>query len=161
MPEPKHRKGKIPRAEIRKRIKLASTMLMQGYPNSQIKATFYEQFSVSYRSVERYLSKARAQLRAQSGKPPEDHIAESLAFYTSITRDTQAPYSARLRARENIDRLLGLRKPFKIAATDAAGNDLPADELQTRRERVAQALEVLKQRASIRNLAIGEELGEN
>lgn len=161
IPPPRNRKGKISAAEMNKRVELAAELLAKGYRKGKIKQVFREQFSVSFRSVERYLARARKRLRQASGMPPEDHISDSLAFYQSITRDANATESAKLRARENIDKLLGLRKPFKIATTDAAGNDLPEDELAARRERVANALEVIKQRGNIRRQAIADETSEN
>ena len=88
------------------------------------------------RTVERYLSRARARMVEESGKTKEELRQDSLNYYLAITRDQSADHRSRLIARERIDRLYGLDMPIKVAPTDPSGEEsydhLSNDQLEAR-----------------------------
>lgn len=140
---------------MRQRITLAVELLaVAGLKKFQIKKAFKDKFGTGPRTVERYLTKARAILRAEAGKADEDHIAESYAFYKSILHHKNSTIREKTKAQECIDKLLGLRKPFKVAQTDAAGKDIPDDELDARKRRIIAAMERIKARDAMRSSSI-------
>lgn len=128
---------------------MAIEMLTRGLKKHQIKAAFLKEYGTGARTVERYLQRARAVLRAESGKDTADHVSESYGFYRSVLNNANATVREKILAQECIDKLLGLRKPFKVAATDAAGNDIPENELDARKQRLVAAIERIKQREAI------------
>lgn len=144
-------KGKKPtREELRERISLCVEMLsVKGWKKWQIKKAFREKYGSSARSVERYLAKARAILRSEYGKEDVDHSSESYAFYRGVIQSQTSTVREKLKAQENIDKLLGLRKPLKVANTDAAGNTIDPNDLEERKKRVAAAIEHIQERQSI------------
>lgn len=73
------------------------------------------------RTVERYLSRARERMVAESGKSKDELRQDSLNYYLAVTRDQTADHRSRLQARERIDRLYGLDMPIKVAPTDPTG----------------------------------------
>lgn len=154
------RRGRKPtRDEMRVRITAAVEMLaVKGWKKFQIKAAFKKQWGCGPRTVERYLTKARAILRAEAGKSDEDHLSESYAFYKSVLANDKATLREKTKAQENLDKLLGLRKPFKVAQTDAAGNDIPDDELAERKRRVIAALERIKSREAMKSSTILDQM---
>lgn len=88
------------------------------------------------RTVERYLSRARERMVAESGKTKDELRQDSLSFYLAIARDPVADHRSRLIARERIDRLYGLDMPIKVAPTDPSGEEsydhLSNDQLEAR-----------------------------
>lgn len=93
------------------------------------------------RTIERYLSRARERMVAESGKSKDELRQDSLNYYLAITRDPSADHRSKLIARERIDRLYGLEMPLKVAPTDPTGQkpyaNLSDEELDTR---IAEAL---------------------
>lgn len=73
------------------------------------------------RTIERYLSRARARMVIESGKTKSELREDSLNFYLTIARDLTADPRNRIIARERIDRLYGLDMPIKVAPTDPTG----------------------------------------
>lgn len=88
------------------------------------------------RTIERYLSRARARLVEESGKSKDELRSESFNFYMTIARDITTDPRSRILARERIDRLFGLDQPIKVAPTDPSGDrpyaKLSDDELNAR-----------------------------
>lgn len=151
MEEAPKKRTKPTREEMRERVALCIEMLsVRGWKKWQIKKAFREKYGSSARSVERYLSRARAILRSEVGKEDTDHLSESYAFYRSVIQSTNATIRDKIKAQENIDRLLGIRKPIKVAQTDKDGNDVISDnELEERKKRLAAAIERIKEREAI------------
>lgn len=120
---------------------LAYSLLASGLLKSQIKAHLKKwaakkekllngrvSIKMDSRTIERYLSRARARMREESGKTTEELREDSLNFYLSIARDITADPRSRIQARERVDRLYGLDKPVKVAPTDPTG-DKPYEHL--------------------------------
>lgn len=102
-------------AELELRIEYVIELLAAGHRPGAIKAAIREKFgAVSARQIFRYMARARAEMLEAAGASLEQLVAESLAFYRSITADEKARVADKLRARERIDQLLGLEKPRRL-----------------------------------------------
>jgi hypothetical protein len=96
------------KAQIEERIQACVKLLSQGKRKEEIKKAVMRQYDVVARTVEVYLSRARVILLKQSQKSATEHRADSYALYLEIASDTKAARRDRIKARERIDKLLGL-----------------------------------------------------
>ena len=102
--EPKRRMTKEQRALI---LRLIKKMFGLGKYASEIKTSIANQFHLSPRSVERYITSARREMVARVETSLEEHRADSYYFYRSIIDSPEASIRDRMHARERIDKLLG------------------------------------------------------
>ncbi|WP_298861937.1 hypothetical protein [uncultured Gimesia sp.] len=111
-PKRRQRRTKEQRTLI---LRLIKKMIGLGKYASEIKTAIADQFQLSPRSVERYLSSARREMRQRLETPLEQHRADSFYFYRSIIDSPESNTRDRIRARERIDKLLGTDSatPFK------------------------------------------------
>lgn len=107
--------------EQEERQALCNDLLHKGLRASQIKRLCADRWGVDSRSVEAYLSRARAALVAEIGEDKAGLRANAYAVYRGVVADVSQPAVVRLRAQENIDRLLGLSAPTKVSVTDPSG----------------------------------------
>jgi len=121
---------------------------------SEIKRVMRDRYGADRATVERYLSTAREHLLIEIGETRDWMRAQSLAVYSAVIRDSEASHRDKIRAQAQIDKLLGLAAPIKIAQTDIQGRDLPPDEA---RDRLSALASTIVQR--IKNAEI-ERLGE-
>jgi len=101
--EPKRRMTKEQRALI---LRLIKKMFGLGKYASEIKTSIANQFHLSPRSVERYITSARREMVARVETSLEEHRADSYYFYRSIIDSPEASIRDRMHARERIDKLL-------------------------------------------------------
>jgi len=99
------------RAEHAKRIEFVRKMLGAGATTQDIKAAMRSTYDVRWKTIYRYLARAREQLLAATGKPRADHIAESFELYRQVQADPKEKGLVKLKARALIDKLLGLETP--------------------------------------------------
>ncbi|MCA9014062.1 MAG: hypothetical protein KDA74_25515 [Planctomycetaceae bacterium] len=95
-------------------VRLIKKMLGMGKYSSDIKQAVAQEFQLSRRSVERYLKRARQEMVARMGVSLECHRAEAFYFYRSVINNQNAHPREQLRARERLDKLLGLEIPVKM-----------------------------------------------
>lgn len=74
---------------------------------------FLNKWRCKWRTVDRIVARARAELLVRLGRSKETFRSESLAFYEAKARDKEASVSDQIRARERIDKLLGLDAPTR------------------------------------------------
>lgn len=67
-----------------------------------------EHEDVSTVTIERIITDARVKVRESAGITKEDGQTDAIAFYQKVLRDPNASNIDKLRARERIDKLLGL-----------------------------------------------------
>jgi hypothetical protein len=79
------------------------------------------EWGVSPRTVEGYVSRARARLVQQVGDGKEQLRGDAFAFYKGIVENQAESTIVRLRAQERIDQLCGLNAPTKLSVTDPTG----------------------------------------
>ena len=107
-------------------LRLVKKMLGMGKYPSEIKQAVSQKFHLSRRSVERYMKRARREMVENLNIPVKEHRAEALYFYRSVVSDPNSSQRERLRARERIDKLLGLDIPAKIQVEDEEFDLTPA-----------------------------------
>jgi hypothetical protein len=96
------------------RIRTAKGLIERGLYDWEIKLLLSEKFECSKRTVERYIFKARALCRKDTGKDRESLRHDAIAFYKSVVSDMHVSPKDRLKAQERIDKLLGLEQPTVI-----------------------------------------------
>lgn len=98
--------------EKRKRLDSVRGLIQAGLYDGQIKKAISEKYGCSRKTVLRYISIVRREIAAEySQEESENHRSDSLEFYRGIAANPKLPTQARLRARENMDKLLGLAVP--------------------------------------------------
>lgn len=89
-----------------------------------------ELWGVDWRMADYYIARAKDRLLLHLGEAREEHRAASLAFYEGMIMSKKATYLERIRARERIDKLLGLEQPQQIQAEiTSRPSGVPIDEL--------------------------------
>lgn len=126
------------KAEHRKRLELVRNLLGRGLYDGEIKAIVGKRYGIKFRTVQRYLARAREDIRRETGRDFETLRGEAYETYRSIVSDQDAKPIERIKARERIDRLMGLEAPTKVAPTTVAGEDLPP--VQSQAAAIAQGL---------------------
>jgi len=124
MEEPKEKKKRATKEE-KEEIQTHVLRLLAGgnYP-SDIKRVIASKYEMSPRSVEGYISRARADLLEQIGIRTEEHRANAYGFYRSMMKNKKLAPKDRLKAQERIDRLLGLESAQKHEVTGKDGAEL-------------------------------------
>lgn len=98
--------------EHRKRLDLVRKLIQAGMYDGQIRAAVAKEFGCSRKTVFRYIAIVRKEVQAEyTQEESERHRADSLEFYRGIFSNPKLPTQARIRARENMDKLLGLAVP--------------------------------------------------
>lgn len=94
-------------------VRLIKKMLGMAKYTSEIKKAVQQKYGLSTRSVQRYITRARREMVKHTKSSIEDHVAEAYYFYRGILTDENSTQRDRLRARERIDKLLGLDSPTR------------------------------------------------
>ena len=113
-------------------VHLAEAMLSRRFTKGQVKELLRKHFeakneTVSPRTLETILARARENLVERSGKPRELHRDDAYHFYTSVLQAKDATHVARIRAQERIDKLLGLEAPTKLELAGKDGGPVKVD----------------------------------
>jgi len=137
---PKGNPGQTPSDELESRVEVTETLLARGMRKSDIKRYLRTEYGVTARTCENYLSRAKDRIMLKLREDRESHRSMSLALYRSVLSDANASLADRLRAQRDIDRLLGLNAPLKVAATDTHGRDLPPHEARDTISALAQRI---------------------
>lgn len=99
-------------ADKEKRIKFCVAALRKGWRKSRIKEYLRENFvdekGISARTIESYLSEAKTRLREDYGIPIDEHREDAYTFLREMRDDESIPARVRIKAQEEIMRLLGL-----------------------------------------------------
>ena len=108
--------------EIQERVALCRMLLSQGRRDSYIRRAFRKKFSVHWRTTDGYLVRARAEMVSDLDRSKAELISESYETYLAIVSADDSTYGERTQAQKQIDRILGLHAPIKVAQTDVDGN---------------------------------------
>jgi len=127
---------KHPSRKLDKEFKVRRAIeLLNSYQHKhEIFAVMEEEFGIKWRQSEEYLRLARERMLAETQKDKQEHVCDSFSFYKSIVEDPKVRPVDRIRAQEQIDRLLGLQQPQKVAPTtpDGEGSWTPETTEQLR-----------------------------
>lgn len=124
-------------------------LIAQGKRNGEIKKTCAAAWGLSTRSVEPYITEARQRLREDMGLPRRDLQFEMVAKLEAIANNPNVAALSRLRAFENIAKILGLYQPQGISIIPEVSTEKQqaiTDDRKTVFER-PDYLEFLRQRA--------------
>lgn len=120
-PPPKKRKkpGPKPSVNTDDAAEIAAIILGQGLPKHVARKAIDDHFRgrkqrVSARSFESILSRARELIAASAGKSRRDMRNEARVRYESIIADPATLTKDRLRAQENLDKLMRLSIPERL-----------------------------------------------
>ena len=106
-PSPPKRRQRISAEQRTLILRLIKKMIGLGKYASEIKTAIADQFHLSPRSVERFITSARREMLEHVEMPLEQHRADSYYFYRSIIDAPESTTRERMQARERIDKLLG------------------------------------------------------
>jgi len=95
------------------RIDAVLLWISQGQSKGQIKQLAKAQWDISARTAERYLATCRNLLVKETDESREVLIANSISYYRNFLTSTKVSDLVKLRARERMDKLLGLEAPLK------------------------------------------------
>lgn len=104
-------KGRTPATEKPKRIQLAKALLGAGYTLGDTIQLLCTQYKVGERSAFDYISEARQLMLIDLGLTEQELKAQSFIFYSKKSHDARVSAADQIRARMQIDRLMGLVKP--------------------------------------------------
>jgi hypothetical protein len=119
-----HKQGRPPTI-TEELIPLVAKMLACDFRTWEIKQALREKTQkpdLSARSCQTAIRKAQTLLAVEWGKTPEEHKRTSLHFYAELARDESTPAAVRIKARERIDRIMGLEAPSIVRHGGEAGN---------------------------------------
>jgi len=123
MPEKEKKKGggghRCTEREAEERTQLVVDLMSLGYHDGQIKRTVAGRYSVSPRSTEIYLGRARQVLKETADGNPQEQRGCSLNVYAKVVRDPTATNFERIKAQSRIDRILGLEAPQRVEHSGA------------------------------------------
>jgi hypothetical protein len=110
--------------ELRERYDLVAQLLAHK-TKGQIHDYCREQWGVCWRTAETYAARAREAIMAAMDTTKQELRAQSYRFYMGLTLDPAATILDKIRARERIDKLLGLEESSKFEASGPGGKELP------------------------------------
>jgi hypothetical protein len=118
---PSGRRNRATRAEERDRIERTRQLLAAGSYKGEVKKALIAAYGISARTCEAYISRARAEILAGTGRSEDEHRADALALYESIKADPNSTNIEKLKAQERIDKLLALEGPVKVQHSGSVG----------------------------------------
>ncbi|QDV21102.1 hypothetical protein Pan153_57840 [Gimesia panareensis] len=92
-------------------VRLIQKMIGLGKFTSEIKTAIAARYNLSRRSATRYLHRARHEMQEFVERDDDLHRTESFYFYLSVIENPDSTGNQRLRARERIDRIMGIELP--------------------------------------------------
>lgn len=113
-------------------VEFVAEALAAGWKKHALKSRLETELGMSIHiaTYETLLRRARELLLATTKVGRDEHLAESLEFYRSITRDPHAKQSDKINARKQIDKIIGL----EVIRFEANNEDLAAKLRQTLQE---------------------------
>lgn len=122
-------KMKISKEQQIQLVRLIKKLLGMGNYSSEIKQVVVQEYGLSTRSVERYITRARREMVQRTNVSFAEHRAEAYYCYRGILNNPNVTLREQLRARERIDKLFGLDSPAHIHRQSIL-NNLTAKQLQ-------------------------------
>lgn len=137
------------REEVIRRVTLVRKLIQQGRQAGEIKRICSKEFGIRPRVVEKYIARAREWIRRDLAMSKIELQCESIEFYRGVVSDPKHSIQARLRAREQMDRILGLNAGFHITVSEEI-QDTKAIDSQERTQIFSDPdyLEFLRQKAA-------------
>lgn len=132
-PDPsKTNPGPTKPTELNERVRECRVALENHFTKGEIKRMMHAKYGVTARTVEGYLKTAREEILLEISDTRDFYRSQSLAVYREVIKNKNSTVKDRMFAQRQIDHLLGLHAPWKVAQTDAQGHDVPPDEARDR-----------------------------
>jgi len=147
--------------ELAERVEQVVQWMREGIMHKgTLKKKIKAEWNLEFRAAEKYVSLARQQVLLNLNDSRENHRAKSLTFYEGIALDEKATVGDKIRARERVDKLLGLEQPQQIhAEVSVKPNGVPVNELPLEQRR--QLLDTLRTNGVLQLAAPPEEVEED
>lgn len=123
------------------RIEQVGMCLSQGKTKSQLHAIFCERFDVCWRTVDRYITRARQVAMERMCKTKQEAICEAVSFYEGITGDPKSPMKDRMQARERLDKIFGVYQPTQVRLGSDPGAPIQAQVINVNVDNTVKAPE--------------------
>lgn len=126
------------------RLDYVRELLAKGHHDGEIRKLTAQKFGCAPRTVHRYLTTVRGNIREETGRDVTEMRGDSLEFYRGILTNPNASVRDKIRAREAMDKILGLNLPEKKDINlDVSGNVHDAMKQMENEELTDEELEVL------------------
>ena len=102
---------KSTREEVEQRVELCAQLICQQATMGQIKKVFREKFSLDFRTVPMYVSRARKYLAVQAGRSKDDMRREGVGLLQSIIRTGTT--KEKLAAEKRLAEIFGYDSPHR------------------------------------------------
>ncbi|MBX3441240.1 MAG: hypothetical protein KF774_02450 [Planctomyces sp.] len=119
--------GRTPAAEIERRIEHVLELLKMQLTKGDIKRHCRERWGVSTHTAERYLARAREALLKDSKRGRAEHVADVYGLLRSIIESPSEPSRTKLRAANQLCRLLGLNSPKELIVEQSLRAEVSID----------------------------------
>lgn len=98
------------------RVSMATNLLGRLYTKGQVVAQLKERFRFSARSAENIITAAKSRIRTATEKTTTELVSEAFDYYRQILQDPQTEQREKIRAREALDKLLGIQGKINFGA---------------------------------------------
>lgn len=121
-------RNKPTKAQKEQRLTFVLNLLAQGCRRGEIKRRFGEEFDCQGRTAETYIRRAREIAREAAGQDRDEMVFEALRFYRAMINDNKISAADRIRARKQLDRLMGLDAPTRVEHSGVGGGPIQTDD---------------------------------
>jgi len=89
--------------------------------DGKLKKRIRQEFDLDFRQAAFYIASVKEKLLERLGRTKDEWRIESLSFYEKVIRAADATYADKTRARERVDKLLGLDMPSQMEVKHSGG----------------------------------------
>jgi hypothetical protein len=129
--------------EIDKRVDFAADILLRHHRRTDQLEAVCKEFNIEWRQATRYLTQARERILEATKKSRDEHLAEAVDFYESITKNPLCQTKDRIAARKQLDRAVGIgvatQSVLPVIVDPLSTLDLAAVAAEARKERQVRA----------------------
>lgn len=116
--------------EMEERVEFMSKLMALDLRKGHLRREFQKQYGpVSHQTLSRYESRARARNLESLNRPKPEWVSESIEYYREIAQDPATEPRDRIKARERIDKLLGLEAPARTEHSGVDGGPIQIEQL--------------------------------
>ena len=116
--------------EMAERVEYMQTLLAKDMRDGDLKRAFREMYgNLDHATILEYKARARAKNLEAMKRPKNEWVAESIEVYRDIMADPTVKPIDKIKARERIDKLLGLDAPQRTEHTGADGGPIQIESL--------------------------------
>lgn len=114
--------------EVTNRLDEVTDYLCSGYRRNEITDKMCAKYGIHWRTVDRYMVRAREILMEELGKPKDEHRSDVLGEYQQILHTEDATHSDKLQALKGKREMLGLDAPKRTELSGPDGGPIATKE---------------------------------